>query len=551
MSIKQFFKSTAFKCIIVLLTIALIAGGLLSISNDIFFVSEKEKLDRVITKLYGSASVEAESVEISEDLKTNVYGTVNSVYKLSDGNMIVNSTGAGGYKGGTVTTWTVTIINNGKVEGIKSISIDSYTKQTLMSQLGKKFTSVYSTDLSEGEYFSTATSGDAITNVVTGATMSSNATNNAVNIAIKFARLYIGEETASSLVNGDNVILENLTVEGTTINYSLTAKSVSSGMPDDYKLDITVTDGALVSITVKKDGSTSGYGSKVYSVNSYIGKTASELKEFQNSSSIKTGATNSNNTIVNALIYATANYEYYLNNPPVISNPLKDAINAIYGEDITFEEKEINELYTANSTAEISELYTLSNGDLLFVYKAGKATVYTAANETGYDAENAVKSYSEDATDEEKSAAVSSTIQYLNYMTGKELVLAYQNHVKDVIVEKDGDTITYTLVALTKRHGVSNGAPNHYKLKIIVKDGKIVSVEDNRTPDEEYTYGPTYGYGEMALPLSRFTGKTEEELLEMFNDGTINTGATKSNTTVINALLYATANYSHYMEAVS
>lgn len=53
MTVKQFLKSQAFKCIIVLLCIALVAGGLLSILNDLLSVSAEERTMRAIESVYG------------------------------------------------------------------------------------------------------------------------------------------------------------------------------------------------------------------------------------------------------------------------------------------------------------------------------------------------------------------------------------------------------------------------------------------------------------------------------------------------------------------
>jgi len=191
MKVKDFFKSTAFKCIIVLLAIALISGGLLSILNDVLYISEDEKLARVISKLYGGESVEYTVNDIPDDLDVSEYGTVNKAYTLSDGNLIINSTGINGYKGGTVTVWCVAVVTNGEFEGLKSVAIDEYTKQTLMSQFSDSFTVVYSSNsqlIKEGYLFSVEEGSETIKNVNSGATMSSRAINNAVNAAIIYAR---------------------------------------------------------------------------------------------------------------------------------------------------------------------------------------------------------------------------------------------------------------------------------------------------------------------------------------------------------------------------
>ena len=55
MTVKEFFKSTAFKSLAVLLTIVILAGGLLAIFNDVLYVSEEEKFERSIAKIYGDS----------------------------------------------------------------------------------------------------------------------------------------------------------------------------------------------------------------------------------------------------------------------------------------------------------------------------------------------------------------------------------------------------------------------------------------------------------------------------------------------------------------
>lgn len=197
MTVKQFFKSITFRCILVLLAIALVSGGLLSVLNDVLAVSEEEKLQRVISSLYSDPTVSAEELELTDDLASNDYGTVNKVYVLSDGNMIVNATGGQGYKNGTVTVWAIATFDGGDFTGIQKASVDSYDKQTLMSQLGKKFLDVFGANndkILAGEYFTTGT--DGISSVSTGATYSSVATNNAVNAVIAFAKEYVLEVQA-------------------------------------------------------------------------------------------------------------------------------------------------------------------------------------------------------------------------------------------------------------------------------------------------------------------------------------------------------------------
>ena len=56
MTVKQFVRSEAFKCIVVLLAIALVAGGLLAILNDVLAVSAEERTMRAIESVVSGRS---------------------------------------------------------------------------------------------------------------------------------------------------------------------------------------------------------------------------------------------------------------------------------------------------------------------------------------------------------------------------------------------------------------------------------------------------------------------------------------------------------------
>ena len=67
---KAFIKSNAFRSVIVLLAIVLVSGLLLSVFNDVLYVSAEERLARTIAKVYGE-QVEATEQAISEDHRAN------------------------------------------------------------------------------------------------------------------------------------------------------------------------------------------------------------------------------------------------------------------------------------------------------------------------------------------------------------------------------------------------------------------------------------------------------------------------------------------------
>ena len=92
MTVKQFLKSQAFKCIIVLLCIALVAGGLLSILNDLLSVSAEERTMRAIESVYGE-QLNYETLTFDESELANEYGSIDQAYLLENGCYMLRSTG--------------------------------------------------------------------------------------------------------------------------------------------------------------------------------------------------------------------------------------------------------------------------------------------------------------------------------------------------------------------------------------------------------------------------------------------------------------------------
>ena len=95
---REFFSSASFKSIVVLILIAVVLGGALSILNDVLYVSAEEEVNRAIKKIYGR-EIGWEEKELDPEFSSNDdYGEINTVYLLEDGNYLVQSTGADGYK---------------------------------------------------------------------------------------------------------------------------------------------------------------------------------------------------------------------------------------------------------------------------------------------------------------------------------------------------------------------------------------------------------------------------------------------------------------------
>lgn len=191
----KFFKTEGFRCVIVLFVITVVMCGLLAILNDVLFVSDAERLNRAVAKVYGK-EVQAETLQGFGEGETGFSceaGTIEKAYCFTDDGVyyeLFGSTGKNGYNDGTVTLWVLVKYENDKPASLENVAVDSYEKQTLMSSFNSsffnKYTSLTTEELESGKLFSTAASDTSVQNVVSGATMSSNAMNNAVNTVLLY-----------------------------------------------------------------------------------------------------------------------------------------------------------------------------------------------------------------------------------------------------------------------------------------------------------------------------------------------------------------------------
>ena len=193
MTVKQFFKSTAFKCIATLLIIVLICTVFLTICNSLFYVSAEEKFDRAIAKIYGK-SVETEQITLSGMTTDFEYSSVNEVYKVEDGNYLVKSTGKEGF-GGSVTCWIVVAMENGAIRGVNNVVVDSAPGESYLSKISKdelaEFSRIEYTDGFIYEVgFKNGSTQPGKDYIATGASCTTRAISNAVNGAIEFVKAY-------------------------------------------------------------------------------------------------------------------------------------------------------------------------------------------------------------------------------------------------------------------------------------------------------------------------------------------------------------------------
>ena len=178
MTIKQFLQSKIFRCIIVLLCIALVSGGLLAILNDLLYVDEAELLQRGL-KSVGIEEPNPEQLEIKE-AEFELGTILQVIYLPTSGDYLIKSQGKGGFQQGTVTVYALAHIENSEVT-IKKVAVADYaSSQTLMSKI------------TDAGLAKVAENPDIAPNqIAAGATYSSTAIKNGVNTAIAYINKYL------------------------------------------------------------------------------------------------------------------------------------------------------------------------------------------------------------------------------------------------------------------------------------------------------------------------------------------------------------------------
>lgn len=192
----SFIKTTWFKCIACLLSIAVISGASLSILNNVLAVSPEMRTARAIKKIYGEEKEYSVVLDIdSNDDTKNApieyegVGSVNKVYEVGS-DILFQTTGYQGYKNGTITLWIQTSQTD-NTYSINKVILEKYEKQTLMSKLSGDFYGGFKlVDATEaynnGELFTATEKTAENYNPVSGATYSATAAANAVNCVIKY-----------------------------------------------------------------------------------------------------------------------------------------------------------------------------------------------------------------------------------------------------------------------------------------------------------------------------------------------------------------------------
>ena len=344
-SVKEFFKSTAFKCIYVLLAIVLVCGVLLAFCNDLFEVSDEERLARAISKIYGSNVTATDAVEDGMTLEFD-NGTVNQAYAIEeDGNYLVNVTGTGGYDSGTVTLWVVIEMNDGAIDGIGKVMIESNEGQSFIDRVNSGHLEYFGDNFSSEENFTVSdwqlSSGPTVT-------LTATAIVNAVNTATEFVRTQLLGEVivpdepspfekfsyySETYISDDTTV--ELAEDGTSVVFGIVANPYV--FTSTFRMSITVDNtGTITAMTVPAtpadgNGSTDGFENSmdenVLNASLYIGKTADEILDYLGGepkddftyedlknnavadNTITSGATYSNFIVTYAELFAASNYQ--------------------------------------------------------------------------------------------------------------------------------------------------------------------------------------------------------------------------------------------------
>lgn len=383
--IKEFFKSTSFKCIAVLLAIVLVCGILLTICNSLFEVTDQERLDRVLSQIYGE-SVETKEHELTEYETTEFdNGSINNVYEVtSDGNYLINATGTGGFSGGTVTCWVVIEMTDGSVSGIGNVVVSENTNQSWIANVPDSAFEHFGESYTDGETFDVSDWQD--NGLTGGATGSTTAIVNAVNTALLFARSQIAGEVIEPDVNpfedfdyteyiDTTATTVKLADNGTDVIFDITTANVTFTAPSSVEVTVGA-DGKITAYEVTDENSTQGFGANVpesiLNGTLFTGKGETEILELlgdtENGSfvpdnideTLHTQATYSNFYFTYAALFAAANYEngyvMALENSIEYTEyiDMESTKATVSGTDVIFDITTANVSYTEPSSVEVT-----------------------------------------------------------------------------------------------------------------------------------------------------------------------------------------------------
>ncbi|MCM1437596.1 MAG: hypothetical protein NC131_00090 [Roseburia sp.] len=333
MTAKEFFKSTAFKCIVVLLSILLVCGILLTIFNSLFYVSAEEKFSRAVNKIYGK-QVETQEIELTDDMTVKFSSSsVSEAYKVvDDGNYLIKSTGKQGF-GGDVTCWVVVRMSEdgNEVLGAGNIAIDKAAGESYVSKLDSSELAQFSKiEYTEGFVYELGIGGEDY--FKTGASYTMRAISNAVNGAIEFVNLNcLNKQGEANAYDGclytDYIdTSKNKTtheVTETEVKYHIITGTIGAASPAEINVNVDRQTGTISKFTVVSYNNTTGYNPYTHFDTLMAGKdkdgiltllgTDGGYNRNEIDNTLITSATQTNYLITYAGLFATANYESLAN----------------------------------------------------------------------------------------------------------------------------------------------------------------------------------------------------------------------------------------------
>lgn len=333
MTVKQFFKSTTFKCLITLLCVLLVSGVFLTIMSGLLKVTDEERFQRALSKIYGK-TVQTEEIAVTEQVSDNA--DINSAYLVKDdGNYLINATGKGGFDNGTVTCWVVVVVNGGAVSGVDKVVVDSNEKQSYIGNISDKFLSQFKDNFVAGTPYNAN-----VGFVKTGATFSAGAICRAVNAAVDFVNAKFGNVKED--IFKDKPYTQFIDTPLTSAEYDEETKLVTFevvttgaapylGKAGAFTIKIVVdASGVIKEYEILTNGSTSQGTDYKEKMNAsildgtlFVGKNFDGILailgggvdypgDYKGNEVVATGASQSNHQCIYAAAFATANYKSLL-----------------------------------------------------------------------------------------------------------------------------------------------------------------------------------------------------------------------------------------------
>lgn len=340
MTVKEFFKSTAFKCIVVLLCVLLISGIFLTVMNGLLAVSDEEKFNRKVGNLYTDGSSITTEVKVETETKVGD-STIEKVWFIPEKNDYLVQVYAQG-RDGKITMWVIISTANNNVSGVGTVLVYDKVDSEYAYKISGWNTNIsnFSEDYVNGiKYAYGDKTSDMYIN--TGASTSFTAICACVNGAITYIQAYASGGTIEaspfeSFLYNDYINQDEttLSVEDGKVTYNIKTKGYD-GEAEPFILEIVVgSDKKIESFKIKTNGSTdNGEGTDYkdimpdvesifegkdlsYFTNLYGEDMAYKgLSSNKDDNELKTGASNANVASKStylcayAAAFATANYD--------------------------------------------------------------------------------------------------------------------------------------------------------------------------------------------------------------------------------------------------